>query len=171
VIIPFASGEPRLLVTASGGIARFGAVIGFGASADDVDVTGATINLVGGAGIVRNMAFSMPRDGTLVELTGFFSTSVIVDLPPPGAFVIVRLYRSGPLPSNIFAPLGPALLLPLPPGEPVPVGTPTNGTVPLGSLPVFKQERLILVVSVIVPGQTGITTFVSGYLSAGLAIV
>ena len=173
VIIPFASNGPVELTTQPDGTSRFGAVIGFGSEADHIDVTGVTIDLADVANVFQNMAFSVPRDGMFVELTAFFSvSSTLGPTPLGGASVIFTLYRSGPTPgpgpNNIFSPLAPLVLTSLPSGAPV--GTIRESTAPF-LIPVFKRDRLLLVVSVIVPGQTEISTLVRGYASAGIAIV
>jgi BclB C-terminal domain-containing protein len=156
-----------------GGIADTGGVTSFGTSFSTVDVTGAIIDLSGAAGVASNMAFSMPRDGTLTELSVFFSfVEATVVLIPVGTTlnVVTQLYRSA-TPDNTFTPVpgaivtlsfpGLFLLTAIPP-------TVANGTVAL-SVPVLNQDRLLLVTRLTATG-TDLADTISGYISAGLAI-
>lgn len=168
-IIPFASGVPDELVHVLGGLLDTGAVVGFGASFDGVAVGGGTVDLTGGAGIPSNMAFSMPRDGTLTQLAAFFSVAVGVVLFPADGAVVVQVYRST-TPDNIFSPVPDALVtIPLP-ATPLLVGDFASGTADF-SVPVNAGDRLLLVARVEVSGGLDVATAVIGYVSAGLAIV
>jgi BclB C-terminal domain-containing protein len=162
------------LVHVLGGIADTGGVIGFGTSFSTVNVTGATIDLSGPGGTATNMAFSMPRNGTLTELSVFFSlVAATVLVIPAGSTlnVITQLYRST-VPDNTFTPVpgavvtlsfpGPFLLVQVPP-------TTANGTVAI-VVPVLNQDRLLLVTKLTATG-VDLADVVSGYISAGLAIV
>jgi BclB C-terminal domain-containing protein len=152
-----------------GGLGDTGAVVGDGASLDSVAVGGATIDLTGAVGVVTNMAFSMPRAGTLDALAAFFSTVGVVQAFPLGGEVIVQLYRST-TPDNIFTAVPGALVtLPFPAGL-IAAGTFANGITTGINVPVAAQDRLLLVVRVTVAGVDVATTIV-GYLSAGLTIV
>lgn len=167
-IIAFASGLPDSLVHVVGGLADFGAVIGFGSSLDTVFVGDPTLDLTGGFGSALNMAFSMPRDGTLVQLAAFFSIVTEVEAFPAGGSIIAQIYRSS-TPDNIFTAVPGALVtIPLPAGVLV-VGTHASGTAAF-SVPVDAGDRLLLVARVTVIGGTDIDTTVDGYVSAGLAI-
>jgi BclB C-terminal domain-containing protein len=167
-IIPFASGLPNTLVHVLGGIADTGAAIGFGSSLDGVNVSGVTIDLTGSPGLATNMAFSMPRDGTLVQLSAFFSNVVAVVIPLGStANIVVQLYRST-TPDNIFTPVPGALVtLPFPAGL-ISIGTFASDTVAI-AIPVLNEDRLLLVARLEVTGVDVVTT-VTGYVSAGLAI-
>jgi BclB C-terminal domain-containing protein len=166
-IIPFASGTPDDLVHVLGGLLDTGAVIGFGTSLDGIAVGGGTVDLTGGAGIPSNMAFSMPRDGTLVSLAAFVSLAAGVVLFPTNAGIAVQVYRST-TPDNIFSPVPGALVtIPLPAG-PLLAGVFASGTADF-SVPVSAGDRLLLVARVAVSG-TDLATVVLSYVSAGLAI-
>jgi BclB C-terminal domain-containing protein len=167
-IIPFASGTPDAMAHVLGGLEDTGAVIAFGASSDIVAVGGATIDLSGGVGIATNMAFSMPRAGTLVGLSAFFSSVTAVTIPGGStANVVVQVYRST-TPNNIFTAVPGALVtLPFPPGL-ISIGTLESGSASF-SVPVSNGDRLLLVARLTVTG-TDIITTLTGYISAGLAI-
>ena len=167
-IIPFASGEPDALVHVLGGLLDTGALVGFGSSMDGVAVGGGTIDLTGGVGFPSNMAFSMPRDGTLTQLSAFFSNALIVAVLPAGVSVVVQLYRST-TPDNIFTPVPGALVtMPLTAGV-LGLGDFVSGTTPL-AVAVSNEDRLLLVARVTVSGSPDIAVAVTGYISAGLAI-
>jgi len=166
-IIPFASGLPNALVHVLGGLLDTGALIGFGSSVDGVAVGGGTIDLTGVVGLPSNMAFSLPRDGTLTQLSAFFSNVLGVALLPAGVSVAVQLYRST-TPDNIFSPVPGAIVTMALPAGLLSIGDFVSGTTPI-AVPVLNQDRLLLVARVTVTG-TDIATVVTGYVSAGLAI-
>ncbi|HHU56625.1 MAG TPA: hypothetical protein GXZ48_08135 [Acholeplasmataceae bacterium] len=81
-VIPFASGLPVTLETGALNSARTVGLIGFGNSVSVDTLAGGLIDLSTNAnGALRNMAFSLPRDGTITGITAFFSTADEVDLP------------------------------------------------------------------------------------------
>ena len=162
-IVPFASGLPADLVHIAGGFADTGALIGFGTSLSSVAV--AAIDLTGGAGLAFDMSFSMPRAGTLVQLSAFYSNVTPV-VPPAGAAVVVRLFRSA-TPNNIFTAVpGAVVTMPLPGA--VVLGTVVSGTAAF-SVAVANGDRLLLVASATVVGVDN-AVVLSGYVSAGLSI-
>jgi BclB C-terminal domain-containing protein len=167
-IIPYASGVADELVHNLLGILDTGAVIAFGSSVDGVAVDGATIDLTGVGGALLNMAFSLPRDGTLTQLSAFFSNAIaILEAFPAGVSVVVQLYRST-TPDNIFTPVpGASVTLPLPIGGVLINGFSVSGTTAL-SVPVSNQDRLLLVARLTATPDAIVT--VTGYISAGLAI-
>lgn len=165
-LVPFASGVPDELVHVIGGLLDTGAVVGFGASLDGIDVGGGTVDLTGAAGVPSNMAFSVPRDGTLTDLAAFFSLAVGA-LSPVGGSVIVQVYRST-TPDNSFSPVPGALVeLSMPTGVLV-IGTFVSGQASF-SVPVSAGDRLLLVARYTVSPDVAGTAMI-GYVSAGLAI-
>ena len=186
-IIPFASGTPvvlsEVLEIVGEPLVETCAVIGFGSSAPATTLTGELVggqlNLTGTPpGSLLDMAWTMPRDGTLEQLSGFYSNIVNVDainLPPGNTFVTLQIYRSIAPDSNIFDPYGPILQL-TPPYTGVlgaPPGLTATGTIDLGGLPVTNQDRLVLVACVdneaLDPNLT-LAVALTGYISAGLEI-
>lgn len=168
-IIPFASGTPDSLVHVLGGVLDTGLVTGFGTSLDGVSVGGGTVDLTGGVGIPSNMAFSMPRGGTLVGLSAFFSLAAAVSAFPANGSIVVQVYRLT-TPDNSFTPVPGALVtIPLPAGL-LPIGTFASGLSSF-AVPVNAGDRLLLVTRVTVTGGPDVATAVTGYVSAGLAIV
>lgn len=148
-----------------GGLLDTGAVIGFGASFDGVQVGSGSVDLTGGIGVPSNMAFSMPRAGTLAQISAFFSSVVSIALPP-GANLVIEIYRST-TPNNIFTPTGVSVTIPLPTN--LVLGTFVSGTA-AAALAVSNQDRLLLVARVTVIGTDAPVTGLAGYISAGLAI-
>ena len=114
-----------------------------------------------------NMAFSMPRNGVLTQLSAYFSNLVVLNVPLGSTInIVAQLYRST-TPNNIFAPV-PGAIVTLPLVGPIAVGFNLSGTTPL-AVAVSNQDRLLLVSRVTVSG-TDLVTTVTGYISAGLAI-
>jgi collagen type I alpha len=142
-------------------------VVGFGSSLDSVAVGGATIERTGAFGLATNMAFSMPRDGTLVQLSAFFSLAAAVAAFPVGGTIIVEVYRST-TPDNIFSPTGVLVNLPLPAGA-LAAGTFASGTI-AAALPLNIEDRLLLVAHLTIIDGIDVATAVVGYISAGVAI-
>ena len=173
-IIPFASGTPVELISQNPIIPvalETCAVIGFGSSAP-VEVINGQLNLTGiPPGALLDMAWTMPRDGTLTELSGFYSNIVASGIVPIGGFATVELqiYRAVAPDSNIFVPLSPVLELQPPLNIFSTLGTTAIGTLPL-NIAVSKQDRLVLVACVDATGLSDNPVVVSGYISAGLAI-
>lgn len=173
-IIPFASGPPVELTTLSEGGLGTGAVIGFCDANANVVITN-PLNLldpVGGVVIVPfNMAFSMPRDGTLVQLSAYFSLANALDLSAfPGSQVDIRVeVWSSPTPNDSFTPTGLGLELPFTGGVLLNIGTFGSNTSGPVAIPVANQERILLLAVVSTTGIDEVITF-EGFLSAGLAI-
>ena len=113
------------------------------------------------------MSFSMPRTGTITDLTAYFSNTA--PLTSAGILTIrFQLYRST-TPDNTFTPIPGALVDLLFTGSSVPP-VPLFGIVNGLNIPVSPQERLLLVVSLQATGTPVGPIIVTGYASAGLAL-
>ena len=168
-IIPFASGEPVTLTTVLEGVAGNVGLIGFGNSAANLGVLGPTIDLTGAAGLLLNMAFSVPRNGTITSIAAFFSTTLGLGLSGTTVTISAQLYSST-TPNNIFSPIGtPVTLAPAMTGV-LGVGTISNGILTGLSLAVTPETRLLMVFSANAVGLNLVTT-IEGYASAGITIV
>ncbi|MDT8977617.1 exosporium glycoprotein BclB-related protein [Paenibacillus sp. chi10] len=168
-IIPFASGVPVLLTTLAGGLVGTGGLIGFGNSAPTVSALGATIDLTGAAGLLLNMAFSMPRNGIITSISAYFSTTIALSLIGATATIQAQLWEST-TPNNTFTPI-PGAIVTLAPSLSgiVAIGTISHGATTGLSIPVTTETRLLMVFSVTTTGLT-LGTTVAGYASAGVAI-
>ena len=172
-IIPFASGPPvdMVHVGPDGPLLDTGGVIGFGVSESGVPVgaEGSAIDPTVSPGTATNMAFSLPRDGALTQLSVFFSNVVQVDIPLGTTLNIITQLFISAAPDNVFTPL-PAAVVEFSFVGPVTlaIGETENATVAL-AVPVENEDRLILVSRITVEG-TDIATSITGYISAGLAI-
>ncbi|WP_439557361.1 exosporium glycoprotein BclB-related protein [Dyadobacter sp.] len=162
-IIPFASGDPAFLTT-TGGIAGTVSAIGFG-DYIDVSLTGGIID----ATAIRNMAFSVPRNGTITSLSGFFSNTSALILIGSLVSVQAQLY-SAPEGSNTFTPIPGAVveMSPMLTGI-IAVGTTSTGRASGLSIPVTAGTRLMLVFSATANGLN-LNNTVVGYASGGVAI-
>jgi BclB C-terminal domain-containing protein len=172
-IIPFASGTPVALATTIAGAVDTGAVVAFGSSVDGVAVI-SPLNLIN-AGVVvvpQNMAFSMPRDGALVQLSASFSfTEQLTALPLGGTVLVAVEVWSSPTPNDAFTFTGLGLKLAFTPDGSgvIGIGQFQSGTAGPVSIAVENQDRILLVAYVTSDGIPLVTTAV-GFLSAGLAI-
>ncbi|WP_268625523.1 exosporium glycoprotein BclB-related protein [Paenibacillus alvei] len=168
-IIPFASGVPVLLTTLAGGLVGTGGLIGFGNSAPTVSALGATIDLTGAAGLLLNMAFSMPRNGIITSISAYFSTTIALSLIGATATIQAQLWQST-TPNNTFTPI-PGAIVTLAPALTgiLAIGAISHGVTTGLAIPVTTETRLLMVFSVTTTGLT-LGTTVAGYASAGVAI-
>jgi BclB C-terminal domain-containing protein len=149
-----------------GGLAGTQGLIGFGANETAVIVGG----LIDTTGLV-NVAFSMPRDGTITSIAAFFSVGASVALVGSSVTIRATLYQST-TPDNIFAPI---------PGAVVDLTPPLTGLVNVGevasgelsglSINVTEGTRLLMVFSAFVSAGLDIATIITGFASAGVNIV
>lgn len=164
-IIPYASGTPIVMTTVLGGLVGTTSVLGFGISAPGVSLIGGLID----ATSLTNMAYSVPRNGTITSLSGFFSTTVGLSLLGTSLNIHAQLY-SAPAGSNSFSPV-PGAVVNLAPALTgiLSIGTTASGTATGLSIPVTAGSRLLLVYSATATGLSLLNT-VTGYASAGVAI-
>ncbi len=167
-IIPYSSGTSVLLSTIAGGLAGTPAFIGFGSSAPGTSILGPTIDL-NGASTPVNMAFSVPRDGTITSMSAFFSSTIALSLVGSTVTITAQLYSST-APDNNFTAI-PGAVVTLAPGFTgiVALGSTSNGTANGLAIPVTAGTRLLLVFSATASGSSLINT-ISGYASAGVNI-
>ncbi|WP_305067727.1 exosporium glycoprotein BclB-related protein [Membranihabitans maritimus] len=168
-IIPFSSGLPIVMTTIAGGLVGTSGAVAFGSSANGISLTGGVIDLTGAAGTLLNMAFSVPRDGVITSLSGYFSTTVALALVGTTVTVTGQLYSSS-TPDNTFTPV---------PGALVTLSPSLTGVISLGSIssgitsglniPVTAGTRLMMVFSSTSAGLSLINT-VAGYASGGVTI-
>jgi len=170
-IIPFASGTPSVLTTVLDGTLGTSSLIGFGNSANGVSIVGGAIDLTGAGGTLLNMAFSVPRAGTITSISAFFSTTLALDLLGSTITITAQLFRSPAPATNIFTPI-PGASVTLSPGLTgvVGVGTISQGNTSGLAIPVFPGDRLLMVFSAVETGGVPIAATVAGYASAGVAI-
>lgn len=131
------------------------------------------MNIVGGlidTSAIENMAFSVPRNGTIESISAFFSTTAALSLVGSTVTLTAQLYAST-MPDNTFAPV-PGAVVTLSPALSgvIAIGTVSSGTVTGLSIPVTAGTRLLMVFSAAVTAGLDIATAVVGYASAGLGI-
>lgn len=164
-IIPFASGTPITMTTLLGGLVGTGSTIGFGAS-----LTGlvASLPFIDGSLLTGNMAFSVPRAGTITSISGMFSSTVAINSILSTYNIKAQLFAA-PAGVNLFQPLiGAEVALPALPGI-IAIGSITQATVSGLNIPVNAGDRLMLVFSCAETGGVIGTTLV-GHASAGVSI-
>jgi BclB C-terminal domain-containing protein len=169
-IIPYASNLPVTLTTIAGGLAGTGAIVGFGNSILGIALSAGTIDITGGVGLGLNFGFTVPRDGTIKSLSGFFSTVAGVSLLGTTLTIKAQLYKSNSINSNLFSPVAGAevFLTPNLTGT-ISIGTISSGITTGLSIPVTAQSRYLLVFSSAATGLSLITS-IAGYASAGVSI-
>ncbi|MGG1672127.1 exosporium glycoprotein BclB-related protein, partial [Paenibacillus sp. NRS-1783] len=169
-IIPFASGGPAILTTILGGLVGTTSLIGFGSSATGISLLGGVIDLTGTlVGPLINFAFSVPRDGVITSIAGYFSTTAALTLVGSTATITAQLFSST-TPDNTFTAVPGATVTLAPPLTGIiALGTISNGITTGLAIPVTAQTRLLLVFSATATGLSLVNTVV-GYASAGITI-
>lgn len=168
-IIPFASGVPIAPTSALLGLADLPAIIGFGNSTVLPNLLGATIDLTGEDGLLANLAFSVPRDGTITDISAYFSVVLDLTLPDTNIEVNAQLYSSD-IPNNIFTPItGAAVTLSPSFGGIINIGDIASGIESGLNIPVTAGTRLLMVFTIESAGVSLINVL-TGYASAGIVI-
>jgi len=167
-MIPYASGGPVTLNILAGGLAGTPAYIGFGSSAPGLSAFGSNISLIGSSG-VANFAFTVPRNGTITNISADFTVLAGTSFGIGSTYVQVQLY-SAPAGSTTFAPLA-GTAMTLQPG----VGLISVGQLLTGSLTtgvnVSQGDQLLMVFGASNDGGfLVIAGSINGYASAGVAI-
>ena len=169
-IIPFASGLPVGLTTIIGGLAGTPALIGFGTSAELLTVLGATIDLTGSTGLLYNLSFSVPRDGIITSIAGYFSVVIGLTVLSTDITIRAQLYRST-TPDNVFSPIAGAFVDLAPTlGGVISIGDISSGINDGLSIPVNSGDRLLLVFSATATG-VNLLNAITGYASGGVNII
>jgi BclB C-terminal domain-containing protein len=116
------------------------------------------------------LAYSMPRDGTITDITGFVSISAPLNLVGTTITLTIELFSSTS-PDNIFTAIPGALTVVAPALTGIiSVGTFANGITTGLSIPVTAQTRLLFVISATAAGVTLINN-IDLYFSGGVNIV
>lgn len=165
-IIPYASGTPVTMTTVLGGLANTGAAVGFGASASSVMALGGFID----GTVIDNMAFSVPRDGTITSLSGTFVNTIALNLLLSFVTVTGQLYQA-PEGTNLFSivPGASVTLAPAMTGV-IAIGTGVSGNSTALAIPVTAGTRLLMVFSASITGGVDLATVLAGHISAGVGI-
>ncbi|MBP1991166.1 exosporium glycoprotein BclB-related protein [Paenibacillus eucommiae] len=167
-IIPYASGLPVTLTTLATGLVGTTGLIGFGNSATNIALAGGVIDLTGAGGTLLNMAFSVPRDGTITSISGFFSATVALAIVTTTITITAQLFTETT--TNIFSPIpGASVTLSPPIPGPIAIGASSRGTNSGLDISVSEGDRLLMVFSATAAGTTLLNTVV-GYASAGVNI-
>ena len=167
-IIPFASGSPIGMTAVVGG-PEIISTVGFGSSEffrpQGGFTLGGSLDLSDGTG---DMAFSMPRDGTITSISGYFSNFGQMDLTGSTVTVTAQLYRSS-TPDNIFEPIPEALLNLAPSLTNVVSARSLSGITTGLNIPVSSQTRLLMVYYLTFSGRI-LAFSLGGRASAGVSI-
>lgn len=163
-ITAFASGAPATMTTDGGGLENDVVIVGFGenevtqTSAGSIDATG-----------LDDLAFSVPRDGTLTSLSTFFTVTTSMSLVGTTITTTCQIFES-PTPDNNFNPV-PGAVVTMAPALTgvVSIGTVINGITTGLNIPVTAQTRLMLVCGSTASGLSLINS-ISGQFSGGVSI-
>jgi BclB C-terminal domain-containing protein len=165
-IIPFASGTPVTLTTVLGGMFNASSGIGFGNSFGGIIIIAGSFPAIN----LANMAFSMPRNGTITSMAAFFSTTAALELADSTITLTARLFQST-APDNTFTGVPGAVATLSPPlNGSISVGTVSSGITTDMSIPVTAGTRLLMLFSANVTAGTDTAGIIAGYASAGLTI-
>lgn len=164
-IIPAASGNPITLTTTQTNTDGVPAFIGFGSSAPGKDIIGPTIDIT----TLPNMAFCVPRNGTITSFSAYFSISDSINLTDATATIGARIYRSS-APNNSFVQIAETVidLTPNITGI-VPQGTILTGSLTNLNIQILANERLLIVFTSRASGAA-FNNNILGYASAGIGI-
>lgn len=163
-IIPFSSGTPVTLTSLVGGLVGLPAIIAFGDNLPLLTALGTEIDLTG----LTDLSFMVPRDGTITEISVFFSLTAGIDLVGTTATVHAQLYGANPA-SNTLTEIA---------GTDVALAPGFTGLIAIGgtatvtqavNVPVVAGTRLALVLFIEVEG-IAIATALIGTASAGITI-
>lgn len=157
-IIPFASGTPVTLTGLAGNLVGTVAEIGFGFNVPGLTLIGGSLDLAG----LTNLAFTMPRDGTLTDLNVYLRVTAALALLADINFT-VQVYQST-APDEIFTPVPGAAVSIVLPGNLI-VGQIFSASASF-NVPVTEGTRLLLVAS----ATSLLAVTLEGSISAGLAI-
>jgi BclB C-terminal domain-containing protein len=157
-IIPFASGTPVSLTGLAGNLVGTVAEIGFGSNVPGLTLVVGSLDLAG----LTNLAFTMPRDGTLTDLNVYLRVTAGLALLADINFT-VQVYQST-APDEIFTPVPGAAVSIVLPGNLI-VGQIFSASASF-SEPVTEGTRLLLVAS----ATSLLAVTLEGSISAGLAI-
>lgn len=165
-LIAYSSGPPVTVTTSIPGGAFFVSAVGFGNSVNNLaPAVDGSIN----ATSVSNMAFSMPRDGTITGVEGFFALSVPLSLTGTTIDITVQVYLAESI-FQTFTPVAETFFTLEPQlGGSEEVGNTFFGDLEGLSIPLTTHDRVLLVVGAQANGSNLINT-VSGYLSASMVI-
>ncbi len=168
-IIPYASGGPIAMTSIAGGLVGTVGLVGFGSSAVGITPVAGVIDLTGTAlGPIIDFAFSVPRNGIITSIAGFYSNVLALTLTETTVTITAELY-SATSASNSFTTTGASVALAPPLTGAVALGTISSGITTGLNIPVTAGQRLLMVFSITAAGVTLITA-VTGYASAGVAI-
>ncbi|KAA0992735.1 exosporium glycoprotein BclB-related protein [Dyadobacter aurulentus] len=163
-IIPFASGTPAVITTLGNGLAGTSTALGFGNSVTGVNVSGGLVD----ATMLNNVAFSVPRNGTITSLYAFFSNSLALALLGTDINLRAELYVAQPG-SNSFTPIGPSAALSPSFSGIISIGSIAEGNLSGLNIPVTAGQRIMLVFSADANGISLVNTL-AGFASAGINI-
>jgi BclB C-terminal domain-containing protein len=157
------------MTTVAGGLQGNVALIGFGHSVGDVAQSAGTIDLTGGSAVDLDYAFTIPFDGTITNLAGYFSTTSAQSLVASTITITTQLWCSS-TPDNTFTPVSGAIVTLAPPLTGIlPIGSISNGNTSGLNIPVSAQTRCIFVGGATATGLTLVNT-IDGYMSGGVVL-
>ena len=127
---------------------------------------GGTIDITG----ILNMAFSMPRDGVITSISGYWSSTTNLVLGGSSIEISAQLFSSS-APNDVFTPIVGAIvnLMPVLTGS-ITIGDTFHNVASGLTIPVTAVTRILMVFSAAVTGGPDIAIPVFGYASAGICI-
>jgi BclB C-terminal domain-containing protein len=133
------------------------------------NVLGLNIDLTGSSGLLANLAFSVPRDGTITDIAAYFSVVLGLSLIGTDITVHAQLYQST-TPNNIFTAIpGTEIILSPTLSGIINIGDIATGNLSGLNIPVTVETRLLMVFTITADGLNLVNTL-TGYASAGVNI-
>lgn len=169
-LVTYASGTtPLILTTLASGLVDQVGIVGFGSSlsilhSDLIDLTTGGINTA--------YAFSMPENGTITSIAGFFSVTAAASLLGAETNVTAQLYVST-APDNTFTAInGTSLTLTPPLFGVLSIGDISFGNITGLDIPVAANDRILLVFSITTTSGSDISLVnsVTGIAGAGVGL-
>lgn len=162
-IIPYASGIPTAINMIVGGLAGIPEFIGFGLSSPGATVLGTNIDFTGGT--LTNFAYTMPRNGSITDISASFLVivGVSVSMNPT-----IYLYKA-PAGTATFTQI-PGATLVLPDASLISVGAVLSGSVHNLNVPVNTGDQILLVAAGTSASQLLSAGSATGYISAGVGL-
>jgi BclB C-terminal domain-containing protein len=156
------------LAVAALGAASTPAYVAFGLNVTGIEIFGNPINITSDSSI-SDFAFTVPRDGTITDITSTFIATAALSLAIGQVFINCQLY-SAAASQPIFTPIA-ATRLQLTPGlSTISIGTVVNGALHGLSVPVSAGTQLMMVFAANNSSAQSLAGTVIGYTSASVAI-
>lgn len=160
-----------LATVLAGGIASTGATYDFGVSNPSISLVGINLDFTGAlGGLLPNMAWSIPRDGTITSLATAFQNSVAIAVVLlADVFLRTQLYLETAASPGVFVPIASAIVEIQIPSIGIAIGETLRGITTGLNVSVAAGDRLVIFANTRTTGGISVTA-ITGFISSGVAI-